>query len=104
MPLALSKCLRLLYLHIKSVCIEFFSCPGSSIPDLGYPHQPESHKLSLQKVLEFDHIGGYTFDTVQEEQYSDHSSTEVLLFLHVCLQVMLLDQSDIALFAFEITF
>ena len=32
------------------------------------------------------------------------TTLEVLLFLNVCPQVVLLDESNIALFAFEITF
>ena len=43
-------------------------------------------------------------DPVQEEQYSDNSYTEVLLFLHACSQAVLLDESNIALFASRFTF
>ena len=50
-------------------------------------------------IFSFDHIGGYIFDAVQEKQNSCHSSTEVLLFQHVCPQVVILDHSNIALFA-----
>ena len=49
------------------------------------------------------YIGGYTFDAVQEEQDSDHSSTEAF-FSHVCPQVVHLDESDIAIFVFKIIF
>ena len=52
----------------------------------------------------FCHVGGDTFEALQGEQYSDQSSTEVLLFLHVCSQVVLLDESNIALFALELHF
>ena len=52
----------------------------------------------------FCHKERDTFEAVKEEQCSDHSSLEVLLFLNVCPQVVLLDESNIALFAFEITF
>ena len=40
----------------------------------------------------------------KNKQYSDHSPLEVLLFFNVCCQVVLLDQSNIVLFALEITF
>ena len=43
-------------------------------------------------------------DPFLEEQYSDHSSTEVLLFLHVCSQAVLLDESNIAFFASKFIF
>ena len=45
--------------------------------------------------------GGDTFEVVKEEQYADHSSVEVMLFLYVCPKVVLLDESNIALFAFR---
>ena len=44
----------------------------------------------------WSHRGRDTFETVQEEQYADHSSVEVLLLLNVCLQVVLFDGYDIA--------
>ena len=50
------------------------------------------------------YIGGYTFDAVQEEQDSDHSSTEAFFVSHECPQVVHLDESDIAIFVFKITF
>ena len=43
-------------------------------------------------------------DPFLEEQYSDHSSTEVLLFLHVYSQAVLLDEANIALFASRFIF
>ena len=47
----------------------------------------------------FGLIGGDTFEVVKEEQYADHFSVEVMLFLYVCPKVVLLDESNIALFA-----
>ena len=50
------------------------------------------------------YIGGYTFDAVQEERDSDHSSTEAFFVSHECPQVVHLDESDIAIFVFNIIF
>ena len=50
----------------------------------------------------FGLIGGYNFEEVKEEQYADHSSVEVLLFLYVCPKVVLLNESNVALFPFRL--
>ena len=56
----------------------------------------------------FGHIlchRGHTFDPVgRNNNISDYSFTEVLLFQHVCSHVVLLDESNIALFAPRFTF
>ena len=52
----------------------------------------------------FCHTGGDTLEAVSEKQNSDHFSAEAFWFLHACPQVVLLDESYIALFAFRITF
>ena len=49
----------------------------------------------------FDFIGGYTFEVVKEEQYADHSSMEVMLFLYVCPKVVLLLKGLVIEFALE---
>ena len=50
----------------------------------------------------FGLIGGDTFEVVKEEQYADHSSVEVMLFLYVCPKVVLLNESNFALVAFRL--
>ena len=44
----------------------------------------------------FGLIVGDTFEVVKEEQYADHSSVEVMLFLYVCPKVVLLNESNVA--------
>ena len=43
----------------------------------------ESNIALFAPRFTFCNVGGDTFEAVQVEQYSDHSSTEVLLFLHL---------------------
>ena len=44
----------------------------------------ESNIALFASRFTFTFVGGDTTEAVQGEQYSDHSSTEVLLFLHLC--------------------
>ena len=44
----------------------------------------ESNIALFAPRFTFTFVGGDTTEAVQGEQYSDHSSTEVLLFLHLC--------------------
>ena len=44
----------------------------------------ESNIALFAPRFTFTFVEGDTTEAVQGEQYSDHSSTEVLLFLHLC--------------------
>ena len=62
----------------------------------------ESNIVSFAFRFIFGLSGGDTFEVVKEEQYADHSSVEVMLFLYVCPKVVLLNESNFALVAFRL--
>ena len=85
---------------ILTTLLQRFCCFYTYVPRLCF--WTNSDIALFAPGFAFDHTGRYTYDAIQEEQYSDPTSTYFLLFLHACPQVVLLDESDIALFAFRI--